>query len=63
MLTHSRLYSGVTYPTESLLMINIYLFLAEELNASQHAFTDDFGDWHQATHREMLMHRSDAVTH
>jgi len=44
-------------------MINVYLFLAEELAASQHAFTDDFGDWHQATHREMLMHRSDAVTH
>lgn len=43
MLTRSRLYAGVKYLTYSLLIVNVYLFLAEELNALQHTFMDGFG--------------------
>lgn len=43
MLTRSGLFSGVKYLTYSLLVLNIYLFLAEELNALQHTFMDGFG--------------------
>ncbi len=38
MLTRSTLYNAVKYLTYSLLMLNVYLFLAEELGALEHTF-------------------------
>lgn len=42
MLTGSRIYQGVKYLTYCLLILNVYLFLAEELSALQHTFLDGF---------------------
>ncbi len=42
MLTRSRLFQGIKYLTYCLLILNVYLFLAEELGALQHTFLEGF---------------------